>query len=93
MMTRCWPGQTKAMLMIPWPSLVPTSSQVQDVHSQEVRNMEQRGLDLKTKRNYRNRVKEIYTFFSPPDYAAYYNVGIQQLSAEEWTDPNLFYMT
>ncbi len=35
-------------------AILGASIPVQDVHSQEVRNTEQRGLDLKSKRNYRN---------------------------------------
>ena len=60
------------------------------MHSQEVRNTEQRGLDLKTKRNYRNRIREIYTFFKS-HYPDYYRVGVRQLSEEERTDPDSFY--
>jgi hypothetical protein len=50
-----------------------------------VRSNEAFLLDLKTKRNYINRIKEsIYTFFST-DYAGYYNVGVRELSEEERT--------
>jgi hypothetical protein len=38
--------------------------EIQVAHSQGVRNMEQRGLVVRTKRNYRNRMKEMYVFFS-----------------------------
>jgi hypothetical protein len=56
-----------------------------------VRSNEAFLLDLKTKRNYINRIKEsIYTFFST-DYAGYYNVGVRELSEEERTDPDSFY--
>ena len=71
-------------------AILGASIPVQDVHSQEVRNTEQRGLDLKTKRNYRNRIREIYTFFKS-HYPDYYTVGIRQLSEEERTDPDSFY--
>jgi hypothetical protein len=60
------------------------------VHSQEVWNTEQRGLDLKTKRNYRNGIREIYTFFKS-HYPDYYTVGVRQLSREERTNPDSFY--
>jgi hypothetical protein len=71
-------------------AILGASIPVQDVHSQEVRNTEQRGLDLKTERNYRNRIQEIYTFFKS-HYPDYYTVGVRQLSEEEWTDPDSFY--
>ena len=71
-------------------AILGASIPVQDVHSQEVRNTEQRGLDLKTKRNYRNRIREIYTFFKS-HYPDYYTVGVRQLSEEERTDPDSFY--
>jgi hypothetical protein len=71
-------------------AILGASIPVQDVHSQEVWNMEQRGLDLKTKRNYRNRVREIYTFFKS-HYPDYYTVGVRQLSEEERTNPDSFY--
>jgi hypothetical protein len=47
-------------------------------HSQEVRITEQLGLDRTTKRNYRNRIKEIYTFFSI-HYSEYHKVGVRKL--------------
>jgi hypothetical protein len=68
-------------------AILGASIPVQDVHSQEVRNTEQLGLDLKTKRNYRNRIREIYTFFKSY-YPDYYKVGVRQLSEEERTDPD-----
>jgi hypothetical protein len=49
-----------------------------------VRNTEHQGLGLKTKTNYRNRIKEIYIFFST-DHADYYSIGMRQLSKEERT--------
>jgi hypothetical protein len=60
------------------------------VHSQEVRNTEQGGLNLKTNRNYRNRIREIYTFFKS-HYPDYYTVGVRKLSEEERTDLDSFY--
>jgi hypothetical protein len=71
-------------------AILGASISVQDVHSQEVRNTEQRGLNLKTERNYRNRIREIYTFFKS-HYPDYYTVGVRQLSEEERTDPDSFY--
>jgi hypothetical protein len=70
-------------------AILGASIPVQDVHNQEVRNTEQRGLDLKTKINYRNPILEIYTFFKShyPDYT----VGVRQLSEEERTDPDSFF--
>jgi hypothetical protein len=71
-------------------AILGASIPVQDVHSQEVRNTEQRGLDLKTKRKYRNWIREIYTFFKS-HYPDYYTVGIRQLSEEERTDLDSFH--
>ena len=68
-------------------AILGASIPVQDVHSQEVWNTEQLGLDLKTKRNYRNRIREIYTFFKSY-YPDYYNVCVRQLSADERTHPD-----
>jgi hypothetical protein len=56
--------------------------EIQAAHSQGVRNTEQRGLNLTTKRNYRNRIKEMYIFFSL-NYKEYYNVGVRKLSEAE----------
>jgi hypothetical protein len=64
--------------------------EVQELHSAGVRNTEQRGLDLKTKRNYRNQIKDIYTSFSTA-YPDYYSVGILKLSEEERNNPNSFF--
>jgi hypothetical protein len=64
--------------------------EVQVVHRQGVRTTEQRGLNVVTKRNYRNRLKEIYTFFKTA-YPEYYNVGVQELSEEERTDLDSFH--
>jgi hypothetical protein len=64
--------------------------EVQEEHSAGVRNTEQRGLDLKTKRNYRNRIRDIYTFFSTA-YPDYYSVGVRELSEEERKDPDSFF--
>jgi hypothetical protein len=71
-------------------AILGASISVQDVHSQEVRNTEQRGLNLKTKRNYRNQKREIYTFFKS-HYPDYYTVGVPQLSKEERTNLDSFY--
>jgi hypothetical protein len=64
--------------------------EIQVVHSEGVRNTEQRGLNIKTKRNYRNRIKEVYTFFKDK-YPNYYSVGVQELTEEDLTDPDSFY--
>ena len=64
--------------------------EIQDQHSQEVRLTEQRGLNVATKRNYRNRIKEIYTFLSLK-YNAYYSLGVRELSEAELSDPDSFY--
>ena len=64
--------------------------EIQVEHSQGVRDMEQRGLDLTTKRNYRNRIKEIYTFFAK-NYSEYHSVGVRELSEEDQTDPDSYF--
>jgi hypothetical protein len=63
---------------------------IQVEHSQGVRDTEQRGLDLTTKRNYRNRIKEIYTFFAK-NYPEYHSVGVRELSEEDQTDPDSYF--
>jgi hypothetical protein len=64
--------------------------EIQAAHSQGVRNTEQRGLVVRTKRNYRNRIKEMYIFFSL-FYKDYYSVGVQKLSKAERVDEDFFY--
>ncbi len=64
--------------------------EIQAAHSQGVRNTEQRGLVVRTKRNYRNRIKEMYVFFSL-NYKDYYDVGVQKLSEEDRVSPDLFH--
>jgi hypothetical protein len=62
----------------------------QAAHSQGVRNTEQRGLAVRMKRNYRNRIKEMYFFFSL-NYKDYYDVGIQKLYEEDRVSLDLFH--
>jgi hypothetical protein len=64
--------------------------EVQELHSVGVRNTEQRGINLKTNRNYRNRIKDLYTFFSTA-YPEYYSVGIRELSGEQCNNRNSFF--
>jgi hypothetical protein len=63
---------------------------MQAAHSQGVRNMEQQGLAVRTKRNYRNQIKEMYVFFSL-NYKDCYDVGIQKLSEEDHVSLDLFH--
>jgi hypothetical protein len=59
-------------------------------HSQGVRITEQLGLDLTTKRNYQNQIKEMYTFFSI-NYSEYHKVGVRKLSDEDLTNPDSYF--
>jgi hypothetical protein len=64
--------------------------EIQAVHSQGVRNTEQRGLAVRTKQNYRNQIKEMYVLFSL-NCKDYYNVGVQKLSEEDRVSLDLFH--
>ena len=63
---------------------------IQAAHSQEVRNTEQRGLNQRTKRNYRNRIKEMYHFFAL-NYKDYYSVGVRELSEADHANLDNFH--
>ena len=45
---------------------------------------------VRTKRNYRNRIKEMYVFFSL-NYKDYYDVGVQILLEEDHVSLDLFH--
>jgi hypothetical protein len=64
---------------------------IQAAHSQgRVRNTEQRGLVIRTKQNYMNRIKEMYIFFSL-NYKDYYSVGVRKLSEADRVSLDLFH--
>jgi len=59
-------------------------------HSSSVRQTEQKDLNLKSKRDHRNRLKHIYEFWQA-EYPEYYNVGVRALSDEELSDEDKFW--
>jgi len=55
-----------------------------------IRETNQNDIDIKTKKNYRNRISEICTYWQN-NQPAYFLIGSYELSAEEKADPNKFY--
>lgn len=66
------------------------SIEVSNQHSLAVQETEQNDLDVKVKRNYRNRIKHIYEFFQEM-YPDYYAVGVCQLTDEEKANEEMFW--
>jgi len=64
--------------------------EVLEEHSVAVRETEQNDLAVKVKREYRNRLKEMYEFWQTK-YPDYYNVGVNELTDEELADEDTYW--
>jgi hypothetical protein len=84
---RIWPFERETDDSV---AILGANLKIQAGHSQGVRNTEQRGLVVRTKRNYRNQTKEMYVFFSL-NYKDYYNVGVRKLSEDDLASLDLFH--
>lgn len=64
--------------------------EVLEQHSSSVRETEQNDLSVKVKRDYRNRLKHMYTFWKE-QYPEYYSVGVRELTEVELGDKDMFW--
>ena len=63
---------------------------VSAVHKESVRSTELKQKEEGMRRNYRNRIKDVYSFFKEK-YPLYYAVGVREVTDQELADPDKFY--
>jgi len=71
-------------------AIIGADIEVLEEHSTSVRDTEQKTISERNKRNYRNRIKHICSFFEEK-YPTYFSVGVRALTDAELSDPDQFW--
>ena len=64
--------------------------QLPDTYVTNIQSTEQHNVKVSTKRNYRNQLKQMYTYWKE-DFPEYYSIGVRTLSEEELNDTTKFF--